>query len=194
MPTSRAIPIPLNFPVTPDAFRKANHAPRQRATPAMPFSASSIPTGSTLLYSSYLGGSADSVDYGDTGNGIAVDWFGDAYITGTTCSTDFPLARVPFQTTNKGPGCTAFISKFIVNTVTGTRLVSNETPVKVGSTVTFTATVTPNMGSTVPTGSVVFSLDGTPQVTVPLNASGQASYSNSTLAAGRHTITATYLG
>ena len=50
------------------------------------------------------------------------------------------------------------------------------------------------MGTTVPTGSVVFSLDGTPHVTVPLDGSGQATYSNSTLAAGRYTITATYLG
>ncbi|MGA7313327.1 MAG: SBBP repeat-containing protein [Silvibacterium sp.] len=172
-----------NFPVTPDAFRKANHGNGDA------FISKLDPTGSTMLYSSYLGGSGS-----DTGSGIAVDWFGDAYIAGTTCSTDFPLAGEPFQSTNKGPGCTAFVSKFIVNTVTGTRLVSSETPVTVGSTVTFTATVTPNMGSTVPTGSVVFSLDGTPEVTLSLNASGQASYSNSTLAAGRHTITATYLG
>jgi hypothetical protein len=172
-----------DFPVTPDAFRKANHGNGDA------FVSKLDRTGSTMLYSSYLGGNG-----GDTGNGIAVDWFGDAYIDGTTCSTDFPLASVPFQAVNKGPGCTAFVSKFIVNTVTGTRLVSNGNPGKVGATATFTATVTPNMGPTVPTGSVVFSLDGTPQVTVPLNGNGQATYSNSTLAAGRSDITATYLG
>jgi hypothetical protein len=42
--------------------------------------------GSTLLYSTYLGGSEQ-----DAANGIAVDPFGDAYVTGTTESKDFPV-------------------------------------------------------------------------------------------------------
>jgi hypothetical protein len=42
--------------------------------------------GSTLLYSTYLGGSRM-----DVANGIAVDSFGDAYVTGTTESDDFPV-------------------------------------------------------------------------------------------------------
>jgi len=42
--------------------------------------------GSTLLYSTYLGGSNE-----DVANGIAVDSAGDAYITGTTESPDFPV-------------------------------------------------------------------------------------------------------
>ncbi|MEO6172426.1 MAG: SBBP repeat-containing protein, partial [Arenimonas sp.] len=41
----------------------------------------------TVLYSSYLGGSAD-----DYGNGIAVDAYGNAYICGVTYSTNFPTA------------------------------------------------------------------------------------------------------
>jgi hypothetical protein len=45
------------------------------------------PTGSMLIYSSYLGGSAN-----ETGNGIAVDAFGSAYVTGFTFSLNFPLA------------------------------------------------------------------------------------------------------
>jgi hypothetical protein len=44
-------------------------------------------TGSTLIYSSYLGGTAN-----DVGNGIAVDEAGSAYVTGVTFSFDFPLA------------------------------------------------------------------------------------------------------
>src|SRR2546427_6333903 len=42
------------------------------------------PTGSKLLYSTYLGGSGD-----DRGFGITVDAAGAAYVTGVTSSADF---------------------------------------------------------------------------------------------------------
>jgi hypothetical protein len=48
--------------------------------------------GSTLLYSTYLGGKLT-----DVANGIAVDAFGDAYITGTTDSFDFPVTFNSFN-------------------------------------------------------------------------------------------------
>ncbi|HEU4872435.1 MAG TPA: SBBP repeat-containing protein [Pyrinomonadaceae bacterium] len=44
------------------------------------------PTGSTLVYSTYLGGG-----FSTSGLGIAVDSAGNAHVTGTTNSTDFPL-------------------------------------------------------------------------------------------------------
>jgi uncharacterized repeat protein (TIGR01451 family) len=43
--------------------------------------------GSTLLYSTFLGGGA-----GDIGNSVAVDGQGKAYVTGVTASANFPLA------------------------------------------------------------------------------------------------------
>ncbi len=46
--------------------------------------------GSALVYSTYLGGSGPS---GDMGNGIAVDAFGNAYVTGNTSSSDFPVVN-----------------------------------------------------------------------------------------------------
>ena len=49
------------------------------------------PTTSTLIYSTYLGGSA-----ADYGFGIAVDSAGSAYVTGFTQSSDFPTAN-PYQ-------------------------------------------------------------------------------------------------
>ncbi len=45
------------------------------------------PTGSTLLYSSYLGGTGV-----DGGNAIAVDGVGSVYIAGSTQSLDFPIS------------------------------------------------------------------------------------------------------
>jgi uncharacterized protein (TIGR03437 family) len=49
------------------------------------FVAKLSPSGSTLLYSTCLGGSQD-----DTGRGIAVDNAGNAYITGASTSSNFP--------------------------------------------------------------------------------------------------------
>ncbi len=48
------------------------------------------PTGSTLVYSTYLGGQGDEIGYG-----IALDGGGNAYVTGYTSSTNFPTRRAP---------------------------------------------------------------------------------------------------
>ena len=62
-------------------------------------------TGTALLYSTYWGGSDDS----DIGMSIAIDTSGNAYIAGTTGSSDFPLVA-PFQGTLVG-GESAFVIK-----------------------------------------------------------------------------------
>ncbi|MFZ2062562.1 MAG: SBBP repeat-containing protein [Candidatus Binatus sp.] len=60
----------------------------------------------SLLYSTYLGGSAE-----DAGVGIAVDSSGKAYVTGLTDSTNFPTLNA-YQTTNKtSGGDNAFVAK-----------------------------------------------------------------------------------
>jgi hypothetical protein len=63
------------------------------------------PTGSALVYSTYLGGS----DY-DLGTGIAVDSAGNAYVTGRTYSTDFPTMN-PLQAAANGGQADAFVAK-----------------------------------------------------------------------------------
>jgi hypothetical protein len=63
------------------------------------------PTGSGLVYSTYLGGSGS-----DSGNGIAVDHFGNAYVAGTTNSPNFPTAGSPVQGSNAGAQ-DAFVTK-----------------------------------------------------------------------------------
>ena len=58
-----------------------------------------------LVYSTYLGGSNDETAYA-----IAADAAGNAYVTGDTTSTDFPLAN-PIQGTKGGGFDDAFITK-----------------------------------------------------------------------------------
>jgi hypothetical protein len=64
------------------------------------------PTGTTLIYSSYLGGTNT-----EGAGGIAVDNAtpASAYVTGQTCSQDFPVSN-PLQAT-PGGNCDAYISK-----------------------------------------------------------------------------------
>ena len=61
------------------------------------FVAKLAPDGSTLSYSSYLGGTGN-----DLGLGIAVDLLGSAYVAGTTQSPDFPTTPGAYQQTNAG--------------------------------------------------------------------------------------------
>ncbi len=59
-----------------------------------------------LNYSTYLGGNSD-----DLGNGIAVDVFGNAYVTGATQSNDFPTTSGAFQE-DRESFRDVFVSKF----------------------------------------------------------------------------------
>jgi hypothetical protein len=63
------------------------------------------PSGSSLVYSTYLGGSL-----ADVGDSIAVDSNGNAYVAGETGSTDFPVTRNAFQTKLDGE-YDAFVTK-----------------------------------------------------------------------------------
>ncbi len=68
------------------------------------------PSGSSLLYSTYLGGS-----FADTSMGVAADAAGNAYVTGLTNSMDFPVTTSAYNATNAQFHSAAFLSK--INTL-----------------------------------------------------------------------------
>jgi len=64
------------------------------------------PTGSTLVYSTYLGSNTD-----DTANGIALDASGNAYVTGATASSGFPNNGAVACLGTKSTGNDAYVLK-----------------------------------------------------------------------------------
>ena len=103
-----------DFPVTSGVLQPTNNAPA--ATPTNPAGTNITlsklnPTGTELLYSTFLGGSSYP---GDFSEGLAVDSLGNAYVTGLTYSNDFPLTPGAFQGTDKATANgmnTAFAAK-----------------------------------------------------------------------------------
>jgi hypothetical protein len=98
-----------NFPTTPGAFQTSIHGDSNA------FVTKLNPSGSALVYSTFLGGPVDSF-----GAGIALDSAGNAYVTGTTRSTSFPVTPGAFQTTLSGTFENAFVTKLNGN---GTALI-----------------------------------------------------------------------
>jgi hypothetical protein len=87
-----------NFPTTPDAFDTTQNGAFDV------FVLKLDATGSTLLYSTFLGGS----DF-DAGGGLAVDRAGNAYVAGGTLSRDFPVTAGAFDSTLEDSD--AFVTK-----------------------------------------------------------------------------------
>ena len=88
-----------NFP-TEHAFQ-----PAYGGGPFDAFVAKLNPSGSALVYSSYLGGSGD-----ERAQGVAVDPSGNAYVTGVLNSSTFPTVS-PFQPAYGGGEFDAFVAK-----------------------------------------------------------------------------------
>jgi hypothetical protein len=78
------------FPVTPNAFQSSFS--KISGDYHDVFLTELNPTGSGLVYSTYLGGSGD-----DGAAAIALDPIGDVYLTGSTTSQNFPVTPFAFQ-------------------------------------------------------------------------------------------------
>lgn len=80
-----------DFPTTPGAFDTTLDGSSDAYVTKLD------PSGSTLLYSTYLGGSSQ-----DGGGAIAVDPLVSAFVTGQTSSADFPTTPAAFDTSYNG--------------------------------------------------------------------------------------------
>ena len=94
-------------------FPTLNPIQPEKAGPCDAFLTKLNANGNALIYSTYLGGNGDEITLG-----TAVDAAGNAYVTGTTFSSDFPTVN-PIQATYAGNG-DAFVAKVNRN---GTALV-----------------------------------------------------------------------
>jgi Beta-propeller repeat len=100
--------LSAKFPTTPGSFQP-------KSTEMGPFGDAFVtkldPRGSTLVYSTFLGGNLE-----DSGNGISVDSAGHAYVAGSTQSATFPSTPGAFQSQDPDPiGTKGFITKLSVD-------------------------------------------------------------------------------
>ena len=94
-----------NFPTTSGAFQTAFAATATYDGNA--FLSVLNPTGTALVYSTYLGGSVS-----DQATGVAVDASSNAYVTGWTESSDFPTTSGAYSSSLGSAASAAFVASF----------------------------------------------------------------------------------
>lgn len=92
-----------DFPTTAAAVQNTMLSPSYDG-----FFAEMNPEATALLYSTFFGGSCA---LGDSAYNITLDSTGNAYVTGQTCSTDFPISTGAYESSLQGIE-TGFIAKF----------------------------------------------------------------------------------
>ena len=115
--TTSAQDAGFDFPSTPGSLQTAPKATNQFFFSKLD---TSIPGSTSMVYSTYIGGSNPSNGTA-TGGGIAVDSSGNAYVTGGTNFTDMPLLNA-YQSSPKG-GLDVYAAKINPVAATGAQLI-----------------------------------------------------------------------
>ncbi len=92
-----------NFPITAGSFQPAALADANAFVAKLNPSVSGA---ASLVYSTYLGGSCHTVAFG-----VAVDPSGNIYVSGITCSSDFPTTPSAYNSAHQGGGNDVFFAK-----------------------------------------------------------------------------------
>ena len=176
-----------NFPITPNALQTRCKGCAGHHGHAHPFSSKINAAGRRLLFSTFLGGGNV-----DSGQGIAADDSGNAYVTGFTVSTDFPVVN-PLQS-HYGGSYDAFVAKVqILTAATTTTLTSSPNPSTYGEPVVFVAAVTSGAGIPPDGETVTFTQNKTVLGTGSLSG-GSSTFTTSMLNVGTNSVTAVYGG
>ncbi|TAM79111.1 MAG: choice-of-anchor D domain-containing protein [Acidobacteria bacterium] len=110
------------------------------------------PTGASLLFSTYLGGTGD-----DAANGLALDSSGNVYVAGDTFSTDFPVTPSVMTTGYTGGSYDAWVAKIGPQNAAG--LIATPNPLVFASQEVNT-TSTPSILKIGDAGSAALSISG----------------------------------
>src|SRR6202040_3837257 len=114
------------------------------------------------------------------------------FTTTTLAVGTHPVTAVYSGDANYNPATSAVDNQVVNQQSTTTTVASSLNPSAFMQSVTFTATVAPTSGSTVPTGTVQFSVDGTAAGSPVTLSNGTAAFTISALAVGLHSVTAVY--
>jgi hypothetical protein len=173
-----------DFPTTADAVQATLNS---SAFDGFVTSVNSSGTG--ILYSSYLGGSCAT---GDSAMSVALDAQANPYVTGYTCSADFPITPSgAYQATLAGTQ-SGFVTKFSLSTSIAAVSVSPQNPSLLpNSTQEFSATATLSNGGTQDvTANVVWNSSNTALLTISNLVRAQG-FASSGATPGTGTVTAT---
>ena len=144
-----------------------------------------------------------SVSFQDNGVTIfttSIGQDGRAFFSATALAVgSHPITATFTQTVinaavNFGSSTSSVLTQVMTKGSTNTTVNSSSNPSTFGSPVTFTATVTRQGGGATPTGTVTFTVDGTPRPAQGLDGSGHASFTTNALTGGGHNISASYSG
>lgn len=133
-----------------------------------------------------------SIDGTPVGGPVTLNNETATYATNSLAVGTHTVAAVYTPGTSNFIGSNASLSQTVNAESTTTTVTSSLNPSAFMQSVTFTATVAQTEGTTVPTGTVQFSVDGTNSGGPVTLSGGTAAFTISTLAVGIHTITAVY--
>jgi hypothetical protein len=171
---------------------------------ALTASATSVTAGTSVTFTATVAppaggttptGSVTFMDGAKTLGTGTLNGAGVATLTTATLATGpHSITAVYGGDSNNAASTSAAVTVTVALAQTSTALMASTANPAVGASVTFTATVTQNPGSGVPTGTVTFMDGATALGTGTLSGAGVATFSTVSLALGVHSVTAVYGG
>jgi len=140
----------------------------------------SVPDGETVTF--YDGGT--TIGTGSTSGGVATFTTSALAVGGHSITSNYP------GDSNYSASTSSTLTQTVNQVSTTTALASSLNPSVIGSSVTFTATISPS----VPDGETVTFYDGGTAIGSGTTSGGKAPCTTTALAVGSHSVTATYVG